>query len=84
MQKTAQWTDRDVEAIIGNLLRLACSGSGSGSGGRSVYLVHHGWERADYRVFHGSTLDLTEIHGIFGEALDFEGVASSSSGLLTC
>jgi uncharacterized membrane protein len=83
MRKTARWTDRDVEGIIGNLLRAGVLlAAAVVMAGGLVYIAHHGWERADYRVFHGEPQDLKEIHGIFGEALNFEGRGIIQLGLL--
>jgi uncharacterized membrane protein len=83
MQNETSWNDRDVEGIIGNLLRVGVLLAAIVVvAGGVVYLVHHGGERADYRVFRGEPQDLTEIHGIFGEALDFEGRGIIQLGLL--
>ena len=83
MQKAAPWNDRDVEGIIGNLLRVGVILAAIVVlAGGIVYLAHHGGEHADYRVFRRAPQDLTEIHGIFGEALDFEGRGIIQLGLL--
>jgi uncharacterized membrane protein len=77
------WTDRKVEDLIGNLLRVGvllsafvvfCGGV--------VYLARHGNEPADYRVFHGEPSDLRTIPGVLGEVLSFQGRGIIQLGLL--
>ena len=50
----AEWTDRRVETIVGNLLRAGVILSALVVlAGGTVFLVRHGMELANYRVFKG-------------------------------
>ncbi len=83
MQKTAQWGDREVEGIIGTLLRVGVLFAAVVVlAGGIVYIARHGWERADYRIFHGEPQDLKEIHGIFSDAWALQGRGIIQLGLL--
>jgi uncharacterized membrane protein len=65
MQKTAQWGDRDVEEVIGTLLRVGLvAAAGIVVAGGLCYLVRHGLARPDYRVFRGEPSDLRSLSGI--------------------
>jgi uncharacterized membrane protein len=77
------WTDREVEDLVGNLLRagVLLSGFVVFCGG-VVYLARHGSELADYRVFHGEPSDLRTIPGVLREALSFQGRGIIQLGLL--
>ena len=83
MHNPTHWTDRDVEGIIGNLLRAGVLlAAVVVLAGGLVYISHHGLERADYRVFHGEPQDLKELRGIFAGALKFQGRGIIQLGLL--
>lgn len=41
--------------------------------GGGLYLLRHGLELPDYRVFHGAPANLCSLRGIFGEAMLFRG-----------
>lgn len=79
----AVWTDRQVEVIIGNILR---------SGvllaafvvllGGAVYLTRHGRVIADYRSFHGEPNEFRSVTGIVHSALDRSGRGIIQLGLL--
>ena len=77
------WNDREVEDLIGNLLRagvlLAALIVFIGA---VVYLVRHGSEPADYRVFHGEPSDFRTIQGVWRETLAFQGRGIIQLGLL--
>ena len=62
----AEWTDRRVETIVGNLLRagVILSALVVLSGG-IVFLIRHGMEPANYRVFRGEPSELRHVRGIF-------------------
>lgn len=72
-----------MEDIIGNLLRI---GVGISAAvvllGAIVYLSRHGFERADYRVFHGEPADLRTLGGIIHAALAFRGRGIIQLGLV--
>jgi uncharacterized membrane protein len=80
------WTDEQVEAIVGNLLRagvlIAATVVLVGAG---VYLFHHGTEDIDakYRNFKGGELaELRSPVGIVRSALDLRGRGLIQLGLL--
>jgi len=72
-----------VEQAIGLLLRtgvllaavIVCAGA-------ALYLVRHGGERIDYRVFRGERADLRSVRGIFAGALALQGRDVIQLGLL--
>jgi uncharacterized membrane protein len=83
MQPATKWNDRDVESIIGTLLRVGVLlAAAVVMTGGFIYIAHHGLERADYRVFHGEPRDLKEVDRIFGKAIHFEGLDIIQLGLL--
>src|SRR4029077_11650592 len=77
------WNDREVEDLIGNLLRagvlLAALIVFIGA---VVYLARHGSEPADYRVFHGEPSDFRTIQGVWRGTLAFQGRGIIQLGLL--
>ncbi|HYL11917.1 MAG TPA: DUF1634 domain-containing protein [Terriglobales bacterium] len=83
MRASLQWSDRRVEDVIGNLLRagVLLSAVVVLSGG-VIYLVRHGHDRADYRVFRGEPTDLRDIRGILHEAASLHGRGIIQLGLL--
>jgi len=77
------WTDRRIEDVVGNLLRVGvflsaivvlCGGT--------IYLVRHGHAPADYRIFHGEPSDLRGVRGILRSALRLRGRGVIQLGLL--
>jgi uncharacterized membrane protein len=80
---TRQWTDRNVEEIVGNLLRVGVIVAGVVvSIGGAVYLVRHGMEHADYHVFRGEPTDLRSVRGIVQSAVHGRGRGIIQLGLL--
>ena len=77
------WTDQQVEAIVGNLLRggviVAALVVLLGS---AVYLSRHGAAAPDYRVFYGEPADLRSIAGIVRDALAMQGRGIIQFGLV--
>jgi uncharacterized membrane protein len=66
------WTDRQVDDIIGNILRTGVTLSALiVLVGGILYLTRHGMELPDYRVFRGESTDLCNIPGIVKDALAF-------------
>jgi len=59
------WTDRQVEQIVGDLLRVGVIVAAAVvlTGG-ILYLAHHGALIPDYRVFQGQPTDLRSASGI--------------------
>jgi uncharacterized membrane protein len=77
------WTDRQMDIVIGNLLRSGVVLSALiVFVGAVVYLVRHGHSPTDYRVFRGEPSDLRSVRGIFGDALALRGRGIIQLGLL--
>ncbi len=77
------WTDQKMEDIIGNLLRVGVSLSAAVVlTGAAIYLIHHGLEPTNYRVFRGEPSNLRSIGGIVRTAFTFEGRGIIQFGLL--
>jgi uncharacterized membrane protein len=77
------WTDQKMENIIGNLLRAGVSLSALVVlTGAAIYLIHHGMEPANYRVFRGEPSELRSIGGIIRTAFTGQGRAIIQLGLL--
>jgi uncharacterized membrane protein len=76
-------TDDRIDEIIGNLLRagviiaslIVLIGGG-------LYLINHGTELPDYRMFHGEPSDLKNIPGIIKSASSFHPRGLIQFGLL--
>jgi uncharacterized membrane protein len=77
------WTDQKVDQVIGNLLRagVLLAAVVTGAGG-VLYLVRHGGESADHRVFKGEPADLRAPAGIVGDALALRALGLIQLGLL--
>lgn len=77
------WTDQRVEVIVGKLLRVGVILSASVVLlGGIIFLVTHGMERANYRVFVGEPSDLRTLRGIMQRVLHFRGRGIIQLGLL--
>jgi uncharacterized membrane protein len=77
------WTDHRIEDIVGNLLRVGVILSASVVFlGACVYLVRHGSEPADYRVFRGEPSEFRSLRGILRATLDLRGRGLIQLGLL--
>ena len=77
------WTDQKLENLVGNLLRIGVSLSASVVAlGGIIYLVRHGREPANYRVFQGEPSDLKNLSGIIHDAFAFRGRGIIQFGLL--
>jgi uncharacterized membrane protein len=80
---TRTWTDKTIEEIIGNLLRAGVSISAFVvSVGALIYLIRHGGEPANYRVFHGEPSELKSLSAIVRYAFTFHGRGFIQLGLL--
>jgi uncharacterized membrane protein len=76
-------SDQRVEEIIGDLLRAGVIIVASVvSLGGIVYLVRHGAEAPNYRVFLGEPADLRGVSGIIADARSFSGRGIIQLGLL--
>jgi uncharacterized membrane protein len=77
------WSDQRVEQALGNLLRtgVLLAAAVLLLGG-IIYLMRHGGERPDNRVFHEEPHDLRSITGILGDVWMFRGRGIIQLGLL--
>jgi uncharacterized membrane protein len=50
--------------------------------GGALYLLRHGMEPPDYRVFHGEPPNLRSLHGIVADTITFHGRGIIELGLL--
>ena len=83
MSTTRNWTDKNIEEIVGTLLRVGVSLSAFVvSIGAVIYLARHGREPANYRVFHGEPSDLRSLSGIVRDAFHLRGRGIIQLGLL--
>ncbi|MCS6806484.1 MAG: DUF1634 domain-containing protein [Acidobacteriota bacterium] len=63
------WTDEQIEQIVGNLLRIGVMAAAVVVlVGGILYLIHSGTTMPNYRVFHGEPSDLRSLSGIAGDA----------------
>jgi uncharacterized membrane protein len=78
-----QWTDYQVEQIVGNLLRIGViTAAVLVLLGGIVYLAQEGREIPDYREFKGVPPDLRGPIGIVNDALTFKSAGLIQLGLL--
>jgi uncharacterized membrane protein len=77
------WNDQQMDQIIGTILRAGVLISALvvlvGGG---FYLQHYGFDRPDYRAFHGEPADLRSISGIIRDVLEFRPRGIIQLGLL--
>jgi uncharacterized membrane protein len=77
------WTDRNVENVIGNVLRYGVLGSAAiVIFGGAIFLARHGHEPIPYYVFHGEPAEFRRIPGILKAAASFRGRGIIQLGLL--
>jgi uncharacterized membrane protein len=70
MGRQNSWTDQKTEEIIGTLLRAGVTLAASVVlAGGLLYLVRHGGEPADYKVFRGEPTDLRQVGSIVRDAV---------------
>jgi uncharacterized membrane protein len=75
--------DKDIQVILGTLLRLGVILSMSVVFiGGVVYLQSHGKSAVDYSNFKAETGDLTSLSGIFSGLLSFHGKAIIQFGIV--
>jgi len=83
LREGGAWNDHRIEQGIGQLLRvgvglaaaLVCAGG-------ALYLIRHGRELVDYRVFRGERADLRSLRGILAGAHELQGRDVIQLGLL--
>jgi uncharacterized membrane protein len=77
------WSDKRTEWLIGNLLRIGVIVAGGiVFAGGVVYLVRHGGEPAERKVFRGEPADLTSPSGIVADTLAGRGRGLIQLGVL--
>lgn len=83
MLKANGWTDQKTEELVGQLLRFGVTSAATiVVAGAAIYLVRHGFQPANYRVFKGEPSDLRSWRGIVHEALHARGRGIMQLGLL--
>ncbi len=83
MQETKQITDKDIQSLVGNLLRAGVYISMAiVILGGIIFLFDHGSEKIDYAVFDINKVSLKTVAAIFEEVITFKGVAIVQFGLL--
>lgn len=83
MEQTKNITDKDIQSLVGNLLRIGVYISMAiVILGGVIYLFDHGREKIDYAVFDIDKVSLKTVAAIFEEVITFKGVAIVQFGLL--
>lgn len=83
MEQTKNINDKDIQSLIGNLLRVGVYLSmGIVVLGGLIYLFNHGNEKIDYAVFSFDKVSLKTVAVIFSNVLTFKGAAVIQFGLL--
>src|SRR5579863_2956629 len=83
MMSGQSWTDRNIEDVVGNLLRAGVSlAAFVVLLGAIVYLWRHGLGPVEYRVFRGEPADLRGVQGIARDAWHLRGRGIIQLGLL--
>lgn len=83
MRSERNWTDQGIEAVLGKLLRAGVLISAFVvTVGAVVYLVRHGQEPVNYRIFRQEPADLRELRGIVRDSWALQGRAIIQFGLL--
>lgn len=81
--RTGRWSDEHVELFIGNLLRwgVVLAAIVTAIGG-AMFLIRHGGNVADYRVFRGQPAYLKSVTQVVHGAADLEPTAIIQLGIL--
>ena len=83
MRSERDWTDQGIENLLGNLLRSGVFlAAFVVSMGAAVYLVRHGLEPVNYRIFRGEPAYLRQLRGIVRDSLVPRGRGIIQFGLL--
>ena len=78
-----RWTDEQVEAVVGNLLRWGVIiAAVVAAAGAVLYLAHHGSGVADYHRFVGTSENLTSLAAIVRSAATLDARALIQLGLV--
>jgi uncharacterized membrane protein len=77
------WTDKQVEEIIGNILRTSVLISAAVTlFGGVLYLVRYGQSAPAYHVFRGEPAYLRDLYGIFSDLMVFRSRGIIQFGIL--
>lgn len=77
------WNDQQIDDIIGNILRIGVVLSALVVlAGGILFIMRHGGELPDYRVFRGEPSDLRTVPGILADAATFRARGIIQLGLL--
>lgn len=83
MEQTKNITDKDIQSLVGNLLRAGVYVSMViVILGGIIYLFEHGHEKIDYAEFSFHKVSLKTVESIFANVLTFKGAAVVQFGLL--
>jgi len=83
VKQTRQWTDQQVDELIGNLLRVGVTlAAAVVLLGGTLYLFRHGLAAPHYQVFVGEPAGLRSVSGIVRDALALRGRGLIQLGLL--
>lgn len=83
MEQTKNISDKDIQSLVGNLLRAGVYISmGIVILGGIIFLYEHGNEKIDYAIFSFDKVSLKTVGAIFANVLTFRGVAVVQFGLL--
>jgi uncharacterized membrane protein len=78
-----EWTEEGLDEKLGILLRTGVLISAVVVlGGGILYLIHAGFGRPNYRVFHGEPADLRSVPGILKDAFSLRPTGLIQLGLL--
>ena len=78
-----KWTDRKIEEILGEWLRIGVSVSAFVVlCGGIIYLIRHGFSPADYRTFQGEPNEFRSLRGVIGAVREGRGHGIIQLGLL--
>lgn len=77
------WSDFRIEQIVGNLLRIGVIiAAGVVTAGAVVFLVRHGGEPPQYKIFRGEPSNLRHVGGIVTDAFSGHARGLIQLGLL--
>ncbi|MFN0254895.1 DUF1634 domain-containing protein [Pedobacter ureilyticus] len=83
MEQAKNINDKDIQSLVGNLLRAGVYISmGIVIIGGIIYLFDHSAEKIDYAAFDFNKVSLKTVATIFSEVLTFKGAAIVQFGLL--
>jgi uncharacterized membrane protein len=77
------WSDFRIEQVVGNLLRIGVIiAAAVVAAGAMVFLVRHGGEPPQYKIFRGEPSNLSQVGGIVSDAFSGHSRGLIQLGLL--